>query len=62
MGYSKPAIEAIRLEAHSELMDTSFGGQHKPGNPGGQTGDAKRNDFFDDEEEENNEPQTGLEW
>ena len=32
--YLAPEIETIRLEAHSELMDTSFPSQHKPGQPG----------------------------
>ncbi|WP_036888950.1 hypothetical protein [Hoylesella enoeca] len=29
--YAKPAVETIRLEPHSELMDTSFPSQHNPG-------------------------------
>ena len=64
--YTAPQVSVYALEEGCSLLRTSFPGQHKPGNPGGQTGDAKRNDFFDDEdwdeEEDNNDTQTGLQW
>ncbi|MBB1551919.1 MAG: transposase [Prevotella sp.] len=64
--YTVPQVSVYELEKGCSLMHTSFDGQHKPGNPGGRTGDAKHNDFFDDEdweEEENDEAQTsGLQW
>ena len=40
--YAKPTIEAIRLEPHGELMETSFPGQHKPGHHG--TGPEEEDD------------------
>ena len=50
--YAKPEVEAIRLEPHSELMDTSFpnsGGHNKAGDDGELN--AKQG-WFDEEEEE----------
>ena len=52
--YAKPAIEAIRLEPHSELMDTSFpnsGGHNKAGDDGADL-NAKQGWFDEDEEED----------
>ena len=53
MGYSKPAVEAIRLEPHSELMDTSFpnSGGHKKADDDGDDLSAKQG-WFDEEEED----------
>ncbi|ALO49226.1 hypothetical protein [Hoylesella enoeca] len=51
MGYSKPEIETIRLEAHSELMDTSFPSQHNPGQHGIGPSSAKQG-WFDEEDED----------
>ncbi|WP_311442839.1 hypothetical protein [Hoylesella enoeca] len=51
--YMKPAIEAIRLEPHNELMDTSFpnsGGHNKAGDDGELN--AKQGWFDEDEEED----------
>ena len=51
--YMKPAIETIRLEPHSELMETSFpnsGGHNKAGDDGELN--AKQGWFDEDEEEE----------
>ena len=51
--YSKPAVEAIRLEPHSELMDTSFpnsGGHNKAGDDGDDL--SAKQGWFDEEEEE----------
>ena len=52
MGYSKPAVEAIRLEAHNELMDTSFpnSGGHKKAEDDGDELNAKQGWFDEDEE------------
>ena len=51
--YAKPAIEAIRLEPHSELMDTSFPSQHQPGQPGtGPMPSSAKQNFFDDFDED----------
>ena len=49
--YAKPAVEAIRLEAHSELMDTSFPSQHNPGQHGTGPAGAKQG-WFDEEDED----------
>ena len=53
MGYSKPAVEAIRLEPHSELMDTSFpnSGGHKKADDDGDDLSAKQGWFDEDDEE-----------
>ena len=48
--YAKPAVEAIRLEAHSELMETSFPSQHNPGQHGTGPSSAKQG-WFEEEEE-----------
>ena len=60
MGYSKPAIEEIRLEPHSELMDTSFpnSGGHKKAEDDGDDLSAKQGWF--DEEEEDSPRQWGI--
>ncbi|WP_311442646.1 hypothetical protein [Hoylesella enoeca] len=53
MGYSKPEVEAIRLEPHSELMDTSFpnsGGHNKAGDDGDDL--SAKQGWFDEKEEE----------
>ena len=53
MAYLKPAIEAIRLETHSELMDTSFpnsGGHNKAGDDGDDL--SAKQGWFDEEKEE----------
>ena len=50
--YAKPTIRAIRLEAHNELMDTSFpnsGGHKKAGDDGDEL-NAKQGWFDEDEE------------
>ena len=52
MGYSKPGVEAIRLESHSELMDTSFpnsGGHNKAGDDGDDL--SAKQGWFDEDEE-----------
>ena len=52
--YAKPTVEAIRLEPHSELMDTSFpnsGGHNKAGDDGADL-NAKQGWFDEDEEED----------
>ena len=51
MGYSKPAVEAIRLEPHSELMETSLPSQHNPGHHGTGPSSAKQG-WFDEEDED----------
>ena len=51
--YAKPEVETIRLEAHNELMDTSFpnsGGHNKAGDDGELN--AKQGWFDEDGEEE----------
>nr|WP_315347451.1 hypothetical protein [Hoylesella enoeca] len=58
--YAKPAVEAIRLEPHSELMDTSFpnsGGHNKAGDDGDDLS-AKQGWF--DEDEEDSPQQWGI--
>ena len=51
--YAKPAVETIQMEAHSELMDTSFpnSGGHKKAGDDGDDLSAKQG-WFDEEEEE----------
>ena len=58
--YAKPAIEAIRLEPHNELMDTSFpnSGGHKKAEDDGDDLSAKQGWF--DEEEEDSPRQWGI--
>ena len=58
--YAKPAIEAIRLEPHNELMDTSFpnSGGHKKAEDDGDDLSAKQGWF--DEEEEDSPQQWGI--
>ena len=51
LGYSKPAVEAIQMETHSELMDTSFPSQHNPGQHGTGPSSAKQG-WFDEEDED----------
>ena len=50
--YAKPEIEAIRLETHSELMDTSFpnNGGHKKADDDGEL-NAKQGWFDEDDED-----------
>ena len=61
--YIAPQVSVYKLESESCLMKTSFEGDHEPVNPGGNAGDAKRNDFFDNDcDEEENEAQMGLQW
>ena len=58
--YAKPEVEAIRLEPHSELMDTSFpnsGGHNKAGDDGDDLS-AKQGWF--DEDEEDSPQQWGI--
>ena len=51
--YAKPAMEAIRLEPHNELMDTSFpnSGGHNKARDDGDDLSAKQGWFDDDEED-----------
>ena len=49
--YAKPAVEAIRLEPHNELMETSFPSQHTPGQHGTGPAGAKQG-WFDEEDED----------
>ena len=55
--YAKPAVEAIRLEAHNELMDTSFpnSGGHKKADDDGDDLSAKQG-WFDEDEEDTPQP------
>ena len=51
--YAKPAMEAIRLEPHSELMDTSFpnsGGHNKAGDDGDDL--SAKQGWFDEDDED----------
>ena len=50
--YAKPEVEAIQMEAHSELMDTSFpnNGGHKKAEDDGDELNAKQGWFDEDEE------------
>ena len=59
--YAKPAVEAIRLEPHSELMDTSFPSQHNPGQHGTGPAGAKQGWFDEEDEDESSTPSTGEE-
>ena len=61
MGYSKPEMEAIRLEAHNELMDTSFpnSGGHKKAGDDGDDLSAKQG-WFDEDDEEDAPQQSGI--
>ena len=61
MGYSKPEIETIRLEAHSELMDTSFPSQHNPGHHGTGPSSAKQGWVDEEDEDESSTPSAGEE-
>ena len=59
--YAKPAVEAIRLEAHNELMETSFPSQHNPGQHGTGPSSAKQGWFDEEDEDESLTPSTGEE-
>ena len=59
--YAKPAIGAIRLEAHNELMDTSFPSQHNPGQHGTGPSSAKQGWFDEEDEDESLTTSTGEE-
>ena len=51
--YEKPAVETIRLEAHNELMDTSFpnsGGHNKAGDDGDDL--SAKQGWFDEGDED----------
>ena len=51
--YAKPGVEAIRLEPHSELMDTSFpnsGGHNKTGDDGDDL--SAKQGWFDEDDED----------
>ena len=52
MGYLKPEVQAIRLDMQSQLMDTSFPSQHKPGHHGTGPSSAKEAPIWEEEEEE----------
>ena len=59
--YAKPAVETIRLEPHSELMDTSFpnsGGHNKAGDDGDDL--SAKQGWFDEDEEEDTPQQWGI--
>ena len=59
--YAKPAIEAIRLEAHNELMETSFPSQHNPGQHGTGPSSAKQGWFDEEDEDESLTPSPASE-
>ena len=55
--YAKPEVEAIRLEAHNELMDTSVpnsGGHNKAGDDGEDL--SAKQGWFDEDEEDTPQP------
>ena len=56
--YAKPTVEAIRLEPHNELMDTSFpnSGGHKKAGDDGDDLSAKQGWFDEDDEEDAPQP------
>ena len=59
--YAKPSIETIRLEAHGELMETSFPSQHNPAQHGTGPSSAKQGWFDEEDEDESLTPSTGEE-
>ena len=54
--YSAPACMIIQVNEATNLMDTSYPGQHNPAQPGGTYGDAKKapNWMSEGEDEEEN--------
>ena len=49
--YSAPECTIIQVNEATYLMETSFPSQHKPGQPGGTSGDAKKAfDWMDEDE------------
>ena len=51
--YSAPECEIVRVNETTNLMDTSYPGQHTPAQPGGTSGDAKKAfDWMDEDEDE----------
>ena len=59
--YAKPEVEAIQMEAHNELMDTSFpnsGGHNKAGDDGDDL--SAKQGWFDEDDEEDAPQQSGI--
>ena len=56
-GYSAPRCMIIQVNETTNLMDTSYPGQHNPAQPGGTFGDAKQAPgWLSEEEEEDGNP------
>ena len=54
--YSAPECEIVRVNETTNLMDSSYPGQHNPAQSGGTSGDAKKAlDWMDEDEEEEEE-------
>ena len=55
--YSAPHCMIIKVSETTNLMDTSYPGQHNPAQPGGNMGDAKQAPgWLSEEEEEDGNP------
>ena len=51
--YSAPACEIVHVNETTNLMDTSFPGQHRPAHHGSTISSAKASTSWDEEEDEN---------
>ena len=55
--YSAPKCEIVHVNETTNLMDSSYPGQHNPAQPGGTSGDAKKAfDWMDEDEDEEETP------
>ena len=59
--YSAPSCIIVRVSEATNLMDTSYPGQHNPAQPGGTSGDAKQTPAWQEVGEENSEDFSGWE-
>ena len=56
--YSSPECEIVQVSETTNLMDTSYPGQHNPAQPGPTQGDAKKAFDWMDEDEDEDEDET----
>ena len=55
--YSAPECEIVHVNETTNLMDSSYPGQHNPAQSGGTSGDAKKAfDWMDEDEDEEETP------
>ena len=58
-GYSAPKCEMVHVNETTNLMDSSYHGQHNPAQPGGTISSAKQAPAWQEVSEENSENFSG---